>query len=80
VFVGPPGTSKSWYAVQVALALADGDATRVKKVQFHRSFQYEHFVEGFVPNSEATGFELRPQLMLNVMKEATNIRATSTSS
>jgi hypothetical protein len=70
IFVGPPGTGKSWYANQVALALADGNADRIRKIQFHRSFQYEHFVEGFVPTNKGTGFELRKQLMLQVMEKA----------
>lgn len=77
VFVGPPGTSKSWYAVQVALALADGDKTRIRKVQFHRSFQYEHFVEGFLPDDEGTGFELREQLMLRLMEDADTDRGAT---
>jgi hypothetical protein len=70
IFVGPPGTGKSWYANQVALALADGNGDRIRKIQFHRSFQYEQFVEGFVPNKKGTGFELRKQLMLQVMEAA----------
>ena len=70
IFVGPPGTGKSWYANQVALALADGNLDRIRKIQFHRSFQYEQFVEGFVPNIAGTGFELRKQLMLQVIDEA----------
>ncbi len=70
IFVGPPGTGKSWYANQVALALADGNLDRVRKIQFHRSFQYEQFVEGFVPNKKGTGFELRKQLMLQVIEKA----------
>lgn len=70
IFVGPPGTGKSWYANQIALALADGNADRIRKIQFHRSFQYEQFVEGFVPNKKGTGFELRKQLMLQVMEKA----------
>lgn len=70
IFVGPPGTGKSWYANQVALALADGVQDRVRKIQFHRSFQYEQFVEGFVPNRTGTGFELRKQLMLQVIESA----------
>lgn len=77
VFVGPPGTSKSWFAVQVALALADGDKSRVRKIQFHRSFQYEHFVEGFVPNDDGTGFELRDQLMLNLIEDAEGDRGST---
>lgn len=68
IFVGPPGTSKSWYAVQIALALADGDPTRVTKIQFHKSFQYENFIEGFVPNIAGNGFELREQVMLQVIR------------
>ncbi|MGE3779433.1 MAG: McrB family protein, partial [Pirellulaceae bacterium] len=77
IFVGPPGTSKSWYAIQVALALADGEQGRVRKIQFHRSFQYEQFVEGFVPNEDGTGFELRGQLMLKVMEDADVDRAAT---
>ena len=47
------------------------------KIQFHRSFQYEQFVEGFVPNDDGTGFELRDQLMLRVMGDAdTDRKAT----
>ena len=41
IFVGPPpGTSKSWYASRVALALTEGDSARVRSVQFHPSFQF----------------------------------------
>jgi len=70
IFVGPPGTSKSWYAVQVALSFADGNAERVTRLQFHPSFQYEHFVQGFVPNEDGDGFELTDQIMLQVIKQA----------
>jgi 5-methylcytosine-specific restriction enzyme B len=72
IFVGPPGTSKSWYAVQIALALVDGDSGRLRKIQFHKSFQYEDFVQGFVPNPEGTGFELREQIMLRLISDAEN--------
>lgn len=69
-FVGPPGTSKSWYAAQVALALTDGDITLISKIQFHKSYQYENFVEGFVPTSDGKGFQLREQVMLKVISQA----------
>ena len=50
ILTGPPGTGKSWYAEQMALALTDGDISRVRFLQFHPSYQYEDFVEGYVPN------------------------------
>lgn len=49
VFVGPPGTGKSWYAEKISLALVSGDTTRRRIIQFHAAYEYEDFVEGFVP-------------------------------
>ena len=57
IFVGPPGTSKSWYAARLVATLAEGDRSRVRFVQFHPSYQYEDFVEGFVPEPSG-GFKL----------------------
>jgi 5-methylcytosine-specific restriction enzyme B len=65
ILVGPPGTSKSWYAHQIALHLTDGESSHVFKVQFHPSYQYENFVEGYSPTS-AGGFELKKQVVRRV--------------
>jgi hypothetical protein len=70
VLVGPPGTSKSWYAIQIARVLAGGGDERIFKIQFHRSYQYENFVEGYVPKLDGSGFELRDQLALAVARQA----------
>lgn len=59
VFYGPPGTGKTFVARKLAAVLA-GDASRVRLVQFHPSYAYEDFVEGYRPRLTAgmAGFEL----------------------
>lgn len=59
IFYGPPGTGKTYVAREFALTLTDRDRTRVRLVQFHPSYAYEDFVEGFRP-SERGGFTLVP--------------------
>ena len=60
ILYGPPGTGKTFVARKLAVALA-GDPTRVRLVQFHPSYAYEDFVEGFRPRrleGGQPGFEL----------------------
>lgn len=61
VFYGPPGTGKTYVARELAWTLA-GDRSRVELVQFHPSYAYEDFVEGYRPAlvNGQPGFELRP--------------------
>lgn len=70
IFTGPPGTSKSWYAAKIASALAEGDESRVRYVQFHPSYQYEDFVEGYVPKQDGSGFTLREKHLLEMSDAA----------
>lgn len=57
ILSGPPGTGKSWYAKRIAYSIVE-EPDAVKFVQFHTSYQYEDFVEGFAPR-EGGGFELQ---------------------
>jgi hypothetical protein len=58
IFQGPPGTGKTFIARKLAAAVA-GHADRVELVQFHPSYAYEDFVEGYRPTG-AGMFGLQP--------------------
>ena len=59
VFYGPPGTGKTYVARKLASAIAGPE--RVRLVQFHPSYTYEDFVEGYRPSGNgASGFSLVP--------------------
>ncbi len=69
IFSGPPGTSKSYFANKIGATLAE-DLGRVEFVQFHPSYQYEDFVQGFVPREGGDGFELKSKIFLQMCREA----------
>ncbi|MEO7509316.1 MAG: AAA family ATPase [Pyrinomonadaceae bacterium] len=52
IFSGPPGTSKSYYAARIGMRLVENDIDRIRFIQFHPSYQYEDFIEGFVPSQQ----------------------------
>jgi hypothetical protein len=58
IFQGPPGTGKTFIARKLADAVA-GHPDRVALVQFHPSYAYEDFVEGYRPIGAGT-FALQP--------------------
>ena len=71
IFYGPPGTGKTYIARKLARALA-GDGGRVVIVQFHPSYAYEDFVEGFRPrlDVDTPSFELVPGPLKKLAKRA----------
>ena len=51
VFYGPPGTGKTYVALKLADYIARS-RDNVEKVQFHPSYAYEDFIEGYRPRLE----------------------------
>lgn len=58
VLQGPPGVGKSFIAKNLAYGLMEAkDNGRVEMIQFHQSYAYEDFVQGYRPSD--AGFELK---------------------
>ncbi|MFJ8310244.1 MULTISPECIES: McrB family protein [unclassified Streptomyces] len=70
ILSGPPGTSKSWLAGQVADKITGGDSARRADIQFHASYQFEDFMEGYRPKKDGSGFEPRDGVFLRLVREA----------
>jgi 5-methylcytosine-specific restriction protein B len=56
ILYGPPGTGKTYLAQAIARHITQRDAIRL--VQFHPSYSYEDFFEGFRPRESADGTAL----------------------
>ena len=71
VFFGPPGTGKTYVALQLAQHFA-GARDRTDLVQFHPSYAYEDFVEGFRPadRNVQPGFQLREGPLKRIANKA----------
>ena len=71
IFQGPPGTGKTYVAQRLAEHLA-GSPDRVTIVQFHPSYAYEDFVQGFRPtlDENGAGFKLTDCPLLKAAKHA----------
>ena len=71
IFQGPPGTGKTYAARKLAMCLA-GSEQRVRLVQFHPSYAYEDFVQGFRPilDDGQPGFKRRKGPLLTMAKRA----------
>lgn len=57
ILQGAPGVGKTYVAKRLAYSMMGvKDASRVMMVQFHQSYSYEDFIEGYRPSAD--GFEL----------------------
>lgn len=74
VFYGPPGTGKTFLAGKIARFLAGEEhGDHVRTVQFHPSYAYEDFFEGYRPaktHGDNVGFSLEPGPLRRIAAEA----------
>lgn len=68
VFYGPPGTGKTFLAQAIAEHLG-GAPEQVKLVQFHPSYSYEDFFEGFRPREHPKTGEVAFRLTAGPLRE-----------
>lgn len=72
ILYGPPGTGKTFLALALAKHIASGMAERSTLVQFHPSYSYEDFFEGYRPESTDGNltYTLRPGPMKQIAEMA----------
>ncbi len=72
VFYGPPGTGKTYLALKLAEFLGSGPE-QVKLVQFHPSYSYEDFFEGFRPQEDPETREVAFRLTAGPLRELADL-------
>ncbi|MFD3805844.1 DUF4357 domain-containing protein [Streptomyces sp. NPDC058619] len=72
VLYGPPGTGKTYLALQLAEFLGGGPE-QVKLVQFHPSYAYEDFFEGFRPQEDPETRQVAFRLTAGPLRELADL-------
>lgn len=71
IIEGAPGVGKTFMAKRLAYSMLKAkDKERVELIQFHQSYAYEDFIEGYRPSE--IGFELQRGLFYKLCKKAYN--------
>ena len=77
ILQGPPGTGKTFMARRLAWCLIESkDSHSIEMVQFHQSYAYEDFVQGYRP-TEHGGFSLRNGVFYDFCARARTDEGTS---
>ena len=70
ILQGPPGTGKTFMARRLAYAqLEEKDPSKIEMVQFHQSYSYEDFVQGYRPKEDGS-FRLENGVFYRFCKRA----------
>ncbi|RAJ44772.1 5-methylcytosine-specific restriction protein B [Kitasatospora sp. SolWspMP-SS2h] len=72
ILYGPPGTGKTFLALKLAEFLGGGPE-QVKLVQFHPSYAYEDFFEGFRPQEDRETREVAFRLTAGPLRELADL-------
>lgn len=74
ILAGAPGTGKSYYAKRLSRHLTTDNDKDIFRVQFHPSYGYEDFVEGYAPEQSATsGFKIIDKIFLKACDRAREV-------
>ncbi len=70
ILQGPPGVGKTYIAKRLAyLKIGKKDHSKIKMIQFHQSYSYEDFIQGYRPH-ENGGFILKNGVFYEFCKKA----------
>jgi len=70
IIKGPPGVGKTFIAKYIAWAIMEKkDDSKIQMVQFHQSYSYEDFVQGFRPDEDGN-FYLKDGIFYKFCKNA----------
>ena len=70
ILQGPPGVGKTFIAKRLAyLAMEEIDNTKIEMIQFHQSYSYEDFIQGYRPKDDGC-FNLENGVFYRFCKKA----------
>jgi 5-methylcytosine-specific restriction protein B len=70
ILQGPPGVGKTYLAKRLAyLIMEEKDSSKIEIIQFHQSYSYEDFIQGYRPKEDGT-FKLENGVFYRFCKRA----------